>query len=193
MVNKIKINENVSTSDMYLDFINKRVTEDMIRTNSRLIFKDPDYKKVRGVVSKIKNILSDANFDLVSANYDDDIYMSTYRYTKNEFGFNIVVDVIFDESDWDAAKCEVSVTTNDIIGDNLEEDYDPSWVEKANDDDLVLLRSELETLDVTAERIYKAVKNSVDRNNESEVSGLISQLKNINNDLIEFAEAWEID
>ena len=157
MVNKIKINENVSTSDMYLDFINKRVTEDMIRTNSRLIFKDPDYKKVRGVVSKIKNILSDANFDLVSANYDDDIYMSTYRYTKNEFGFNIVVYVIFYESD------------------------------------LVLLRSELETLDVTAERIYKAVKNSVDRNNESEVSGLISQLKNINNDLIEFAEAWEID
>lgn len=78
-------------------------------------------------------------------------------------------------------------------GPRLHEDYDPNWLDNANDEDLVLVRSELEEFDMHAERIYKAIKASPDRNNQTDINGLIQHLKKVNRNLDDIATAWEAD
>ena len=205
MVKKISIVEkNEQIVDRYLSFIQSKLPEKELKRNNdfsgknfghSIYLKDSDYENVKGTLYDIKKALTDANFELVSVEYDDFSALSTYNYEKDEFGFVVKVKVTFDEADFDGAECRVTVTVEDkpldIKPDKLEEVYDPNWLDKADDPDLILLLSELEELNMNTELLYNTVRRSKDKSDAHEVNSLIAFLKRINSDMSDTIDSWK--
>lgn len=184
------VENNATVAKRYLDHINKQVNNKLNKQEDFLYLKNDDYRELRDTLASIKFFLTDSGFKLIDVNFDDASGKTIYKYEKTEFGFLITVIVLFDESEWDSTESKIIVRAYADDADEFSESYNRNWADDASDLDLISIRSELEMLDVNAEKLYNAVKNSNDRKDESSISSLVAFLKRINSDLEDTISSW---
>ena len=110
MIKKLVIKEdNEQFKDRYAEFIINSMDQSIQKIDNDLYFKDPDYKNVRKFVSDLKGILSGANFELTFVDYDNEYSLSTYKYTKSEFGLVVTITVMLDDSIIEEPNCKISI------------------------------------------------------------------------------------
>lgn len=202
MIKKLSIKENINSTEAVescISWITDNINTAMSKSANKLTFSG-EYKAVSKLRNEVSELLSNSGFKTIDATYDNEGEISTWTFERREAGTCTTIMIIDDESDWDMGRLTVDVRVKEIVNDFNEsvdftnEPYNSNWVEDAsNSEDLYNLVDSLGRLDVLAEGIYKAVKNSPDRYNTNEVESLTQQIDKIADTLNSLKSDWESD
>lgn len=67
-------------------------------------------RDAKEILNKIKSALTEREFNLISATYDDKSDLSIYEYSHDMAGVHIEVSIKMDESDWDNEITKLTIT-----------------------------------------------------------------------------------